>query len=309
MQLAEKTYRAICFDLDGTLLPMDLEQFMTGYFGTIAQFAARKGLVVDSFLAGLKAGTKAMAVTGEEVVNADAFWGAMGQFIEEGDRNWDEMFEEYYLGDFGQVGASMQANPAAARAVRTLREKGYTLALTTMPMFPELAVIERLRWAGIDASDFARITTYSNSRAAKPRQTYYAENLAALGVRGEDVLMVGNNTVEDLAFLDLGTDGYVITDNLIDPVNYDLNTIKHGSMEDFAAWVETLPPCENPATDVQTGVIDLDALYRALEENAVVEIDLEEATRKAGAVIDDPTYERAKGGKSKMPALFGESDD
>ena len=31
------TYEAILFDLDGTLLPMDLEQFTKGYFGLLAR--------------------------------------------------------------------------------------------------------------------------------------------------------------------------------------------------------------------------------------------------------------------------------
>lgn len=306
MQTVEKSYRAICFDLDGTLLPMDLELFMNGYFGSLARFAATKGLEVERFLKGLKAGTKAMAVSGEDMVNADAFWSTMLGYVDDPDRDWESVFEEFYLSDFKHVGDGVVANPAAARAVRTLKEKGYTLALTTMPMFPALAVAERLRWAGIDADVFDRITTYENSRSVKPRQTYYAENLAALGVRGEDVLMVGNNTVEDLAFLDLGADGYVITDHLIDPLNYDFSTIKHGTMEEFAAWAEVLPACVNPASKVDVGVIDPDAARRVLEENAVVDIDLDEALRKAGAVIDDPTYEAAKGGKSKVAKLFGE---
>ncbi|MFR0734647.1 MAG: hypothetical protein ACLSHU_11060 [Oscillospiraceae bacterium] len=34
------TYQAILFDLDGTLLPMDLDQFTEGYFHLLAQTAA-----------------------------------------------------------------------------------------------------------------------------------------------------------------------------------------------------------------------------------------------------------------------------
>lgn len=290
MQASDKRYRAICFDLDGTLLSMDLDQFMNGYFGSITKYAVEVGLDAGVFLKGLKAGTKAMAVSGEEITNADAFWGVMNQFVDPNERDWEAVFERYYLSDFKAVGEGIDPNPAAVRAVETLKAKGYTLALTTMPMFPHLAVAERLRWAGIDADVFARITTYENSKAVKPRQTYYAENLAALGLRGEDVLMVGNNTVEDLAFLDLGVDAYVVTDHLIDPVDYDLSTIKHGTMEEFAAWVETLPECENPAEGVLEGPIDQADMQRAFEENAVGEIDLEEAQRLAAAVVDDPTY-------------------
>lgn len=297
MQAQQKRYRAVCFDLDGTLLPMDLDLFMGGYFSSLGRFVAARGIDEKNFLKGLKAGTKAMAVSGEDLSNEDAFWNEMLKHVDGDARDWQDLLDEFYHTDFTLVGKDVVPDPSAARAVKTLREKGYTLALTTMPMFPPVATAERLRWARVDARDFARISTYDNSRSVKPRPAYYAENLAALGVRGEDVLMVGNNTVEDLAFLDLGVDAYVVTDNLIDPLGYDFSTVKHGSMADFAAWTETLPVCEVPAGPVETGLVDVDALHRALEENAMGKLDLEEARRKAAAVVEDPTYERAKGAR------------
>ena len=62
----------------------------------------------------------------------------------------------------------------------------------------------------------------------KPRPLYYAENLAAAGVDGADVLMVGNNTVEDLSFMHLGADGYLVTDWLLDPAGFDLASGRRG---------------------------------------------------------------------------------
>lgn len=289
-----KRYRAVCFDLDGTLLPMDLELFMGGYFSALGRFVAERGIDQQVFLGGIKAGSKAMAVSGEDVSNEEAFWAEMFKHVDRGAQDWPVLLEEFYRTDFAVVGKDAVPDPAAARAVKTLREKGYTLALTTMPMFPPVATAERLRWAQVDAADFARISTYDNSRSVKPCLTYYAENLAALGLRGEDVLMVGNNTVEDLAILELGADAYLVTDNLIDPLDYDLSTIKHGSMADFAAWAETLPVCESPAGPVETGLIDAETIHRVLEENAAGAFDPDEARRKAAAAVDDPTYERAK---------------
>lgn len=289
-----KRYRAVCFDLDGTLLPMDLELFMGGYFSALGRFVAERGIDHQVFLKGLKAGSKAMAVSGEDVSNEEAFWTEMFKHVDRDSQDWLPLLEEFYRTDFAVVGKDVVPDPAAARAVKTLREKGYTLALTTMPMFPPVATSERLRWAQVDAADFARISTYDNSRSVKPCLTYYAENLAALGLHGEDVLMVGNNTVEDLAILELGADAYLVTDNLIDPLAYDLSTIKHGSMADFAAWAETLPVCESPAGPVETGLIDAETIHRVLEENAAGAFDPDEARRKAAAAVDDPTYERAK---------------
>ena len=302
-----RTYRAVCFDLDGTLLPMDLDAFMVGYFGALAHFIGEKGLDAESFMVGLKAGTKAMAVSPESVTNEQAFWDLMFKdYIDRDERDWHAFMDEFYATVFPAVGKGVVADPAAAMAVANLKAKGYPVLLTTMPMFPPRAVAERLQWAGLDVADFARVTTYDNSRAVKPRLTYYAENLAAMDVRGEDVLMVGNNTVEDLAFMKLGVDAFLVTDHLIDPLDYDMDTIKNGSMADFAAWVETLPPCDNPALGPQgegilTGAIALDVAQAALAANLVGEHDAESEVRAAASVVDDPTYARARGGESEVP--------
>ena len=75
------------------------------------------------------------------------------------------------------------------------------------------------------------------------RHAYYRENIDLAGVPAERVLMVGNDTGDDLSCLDLGMDAYLVTDHLINPDCFDIDTIKHGSLADFANWVEGLPDC------------------------------------------------------------------
>ena len=134
-----------------------------------------------------------------------------------------------------------------------------------MPMFPRRAVEWRLAWAGVDASKFARVTSFENSTSVKPKLAYYAENVAACGLSGDDVLMVGNNTVEDLAIRGLGADAFLVTDHLLDPTEgFDLGSVKHGTMEEFAAWAEELPPCADPAQGVEAGAVPAAAREAAL---------------------------------------------
>lgn len=256
---APRSYKAICFDLDGTLLPMDIDEFMDAYFGSIYQYVAEHGLNAPQFMEGLKAGTKAMASHQDERTNAQAFWDEFFQHVDETAAPWQELLETYYETVFDGIGAEVKANPAVARSLQCLKEKGYPLVVATMPMFPLVAVQKRLGWAGVDPELFDRITHYENSRAIKPKPQYYAELLAALGLSGDDVLMVGNNTLEDLSFMKLGADGYLITDWLLDPVSLDLATVKHSSMEDFERWVQELPACTDPANTIQAGVVDADA--------------------------------------------------
>lgn len=249
----EREYRAVCFDLDGTLLPMDIEEFMKVYFERIAAYAHGCGLDPGRFLDALKQGVRAMAQNEGARVNMDVFWDVFPDVYGRDALAAIDVVDvcnRFYAEDFGHIGDGFEPDPDVARAVDALACKGYPLVLTTMPMFPLRAVEHRLRWAGLDPASFERITTYENSTSVKPHLAYYAENLDAMGLSGEDVLMVGNNTVEDLAFMQLGADAFLVTDWLLDPVGFDLDTVKHGTFDQFADWVEALPDCKNPARDI-----------------------------------------------------------
>lgn len=296
MEPAPRAYRAICFDLDGTLLPMDIDAFMASYFKAIASFVAAHGHDPEPFMAGLKAGTAAMGANDGSRTNAEAFWPVMMAHVDPDEADWRALAEEFYATEFGRIGEGFRGDPAVPQVLGALASKGYPLVLTTMPMFPLSAVEWRLRWAGADPAAFARITNYENSKAIKPKPAYFAENLAAMGLRGEDVLMVGNNTLEDMAFLDLGADGFLVTDWLIDPVGLDLSTVRHGSMADLARWVEALPACADPATGIATGPVDAAATQEALVANAVRPLDLAKADEQAAAVAADAAaHDAARG--------------
>ena len=281
---APRAYRAIFFDLDGTLLPMELEEFLSTYFKSIASFVAAHEVDPQAFSAGLKAGIGAMAAHDDGRTNHEAYWEAFFQKVDRTAADWDALLGEFYDVDFGKIGEGVQPNPATARAVEALAQKGYPLVLATMPMFPRRAVEWRLTWAGVDPRLFARITTYENSTSVKPKPAYCAENLAACGLAGADVLMVGNNTVEDQAFAGLGTDMYLVTDHLLDPAGTGVEGVRHGTMEDFAAWAEALPACANPAVGIDPGVVSPAAREAALAANSrVADHEVARAVEVSGA--------------------------
>ena len=246
--MEQRAYRAVFFDLDGTLLPMDLDEFLAGYFKRIVGYAAAHGYNAERFYQAFMNGTKAMMAQ-DGVVNRDAFWATFAK--EYGLRNEEliqaeELFGQFYVTLFNEIGQDVQPSQPMVRAVEALVAKGYPLVLATMPLFPRVAVEQRLRWAGLDASMFAHLTTYENSTSVKPKLDYYREVLAAVGAQSEEVLMVGNNTQEDLSSMALGVDAFLVTDWLLDPISYDTSQVKHGSGEEFAAWVEQLPTCVDP---------------------------------------------------------------
>ena len=243
--MAQNTYKAIFFDLDGTLLPMELQDFLDAYFDVLAKAAARHGFEPATFSRAVGVSVGAMAKHEPGILNADAFWECFEREWGSAGQREQDFFEDFYENDFDQVGAGITPNPAASRAIEVLRQKGYPLYLTTMPMFPRPAVEWRLRWSGVDPEAFQLITCYDNSTACKPHLHYYQENVERAGVPAQNILMVGNNTEEDLAAMQLGMDAFLVTDHLINPNDFDVELVKHGSLADFADFAQALPECRS----------------------------------------------------------------
>ena len=239
--MEQKAYKTIFFDLDGTLLPMDMEEFLTKYFKHLNAYAVSIGLDAQRFSHALNEGVKSMATDMTERMNEEVFWTNFHRLYGEDNPAIDAAIGEFYDTAFPHIGDGFPANPAAARAIECLKEKGYRLYLTTMPLFPLPGVEWRCRWAGVDPAVFDRITTYDNSFACKPDLRYYRQNLELAGCAPEEVLMVGNNTREDLAAMELGCDAYLVTDCLLDPVGFPIDTVKRGSLADFAEFAAQLP--------------------------------------------------------------------
>ncbi len=240
-------YQAVFFDLDGTLLPIDTRSFMKGYFAALGAFFAGRGVDAKWALTGVRVGTDAMfAYDGGATTNEQRFWDAFLPFAADAggpERDWRALFAAFYAEEFPKLGAGIEPNPLAREVVACLQGKGYRLALTTNPLFPPEATAQRLAWTGADPAAFERVTAYHNSHYAKPSEEYYAENLAALGLAGADVLMVGNDPVEDGAARRLGCGLYLVTDHLVDREGQgaDLAQTPHGSMADLLAFVQGLP--------------------------------------------------------------------
>ncbi len=253
--MTQTPYKAIFFDLDGTLLPLDMDAFMHNYLSSIGRFVASHGLDVDAFSTGLDSGIRAMASDDSAKSNARVFWDTFFDVVPEDPEVWGPLFKQFYDVDFGAIGEGVAANPLAAESLSLLQEKGYPLVLATMPMFPQRAVDWRCEWAGIDPQVFSRITNFENSTSIKPKLAYYAENLKAANLAPHEVLMVGNNTREDLACMELGIDAYLITDHVINHNEYDLAKVKHGSYGDFLDWIEGFGPCVDPAQSFVTELV------------------------------------------------------
>lgn len=232
--------RAVFFDLDGTLLPMDQDVFTKRYFSLLAKKLAPRGYEAEPLIDGIWKGTAAMVKNDGSRSNEEAFWTTF-RAIFGGRVDGDyPVFEEFYREDFNAVKASCGFAAEAAETVGWLKERGKTLVLASNPIFPRIAQENRMRWAGLDPADFDYITSYENSRYCKPNPAYYTEICEKLRLSPSDCIMVGNDAREDLAAQKAGLDVFLLTPCLINRENADISLVPHGDFNALSAYLENI---------------------------------------------------------------------
>ena len=232
--------KVILFDLDGTLLPMDQDIFVKTYFGLLAKKMAPYGYEPNGFYKAIWSGVSAMVKNTGETSNEEAFWADFASIYGEESRQHLPVFEEFYTVDFQQVQSVCGFNPESDKTIKALKNKGFRLGLATNPLFPAVATESRIRWAGLDKDDFEIRTTYENSCHCKPNPAYYKDILQELGVKPEECLMVGNDVSEDMIAETLGMKVFLLTNDLINKEEKDINLYPHGDFDALMDYVKSL---------------------------------------------------------------------
>lgn len=232
--------KAVLFDLDGTLLPMDQDLFVKYYFGSLAKKLAPLGYEPEQLVSAIWQGTRAMVKNDGSKTNEQVFWDCFAALFGEKARQDEPRFEEFYRTDFVCAKAACGYTEKAAQLVGTVKEKGLRCALATNPIFPDIATSQRIQWAGLNKGDFELYTTYENARHCKPNPAYYQDILEKMGLEGSECVMIGNDAVEDVAAQQAGMQVFLIDDCLLNGDKVDMDTIPHGNFDDAIRFVKAL---------------------------------------------------------------------
>lgn len=231
--------KTVLFDLDGTLLPMEQEEFTRGYFKLLAGKMAAYGYDAKQLVDAVWKGTAAMVANDGTKSNEEAFWQKFSEIYGEKAFSDKQYFDEFYEEDFQGVKAFCGFNPQAFEAVKKIKGMGLSVVLATNPIFPVIATESRIRWTGLEPSDFAFVTTYENSCYCKPNPTYYTEILKKLDLQPEECLMVGNDVTEDMVASKVGMRVFLLTDCLINKEREDINRYPRGSFGQMLDHIDT----------------------------------------------------------------------
>ena len=231
----------IMFDLDGTLLPMDLDVYLGKYFLLLTQKMIAHGYDPKKVTASIQCAVEAMVQNDGSMTNEEAFWASHRRVMGEEDAITSRpLLEDFYRNEFQQVRSVCGFLPEAKTTVRFCREKGLQVILATSPLYPRIATESRIRWAGLAPEDFDFITTYEDSHYCKPNPDYYREILQKLALSAEECLMVGNDVREDMVAQELGMDVFLLPADLINKDNKDISQYPHGDIADLMAYIEKI---------------------------------------------------------------------
>lgn len=229
--------KAVLFDLDGTLLPMDQDIFIKTYFNTLARKLSVRGYEPQELIKNVWQCTLSMIKNDGAMPNEKVFWNCFEKIYGNkiyGDRRY---FDEFYEHDFCEIRQSCGFNPKAKQTVSMLQKSSVTTILATNPIFPAVATEARIKWAGLQPDDFALYTTYENINYCKPNLSYYKEILSRFGLLPEECIMVGNDVGEDMIAGKLGINVFLLTDCLINKNGEDISVYPNGSFDELREFL------------------------------------------------------------------------
>lgn len=229
--------KAILFDLDGTLIQLDMEPFLREYINSISEYCACFS-PPQLFAKYLWEATEKMLRNDGRHSNEEEF---MKHFIPAIGQDRETVYkrlEKYYTQEFCKLKTLARKKDTAPLILKDAMDKGWAVILATNPLFPMLAIEERMRWAGIKDYPWLHITAYENSSSCKPNLMYYQEIADKFNLEPQQCWMVGNDAQEDMEAGRLGFNTYLVTDHLIDKGHDYPQPRGRGTLEEFRHFVK-----------------------------------------------------------------------
>lgn len=230
----------ILFDLDGTLLPIDTEKFIERYFAEIS-IKLKDYFTPGEITKNIWDSTMYMINNMDAgKTNEEAFFEDFYRRINHKAEIINPILDDFYEKDFNNIKDITTESRYMVDSIALLKEKGYNLVVATNPLFPERAILHRIRWAGLNKEDFIFITSLEKMHYCKPQLKFYEEVLDNIKIQPQHCMMVGNDIVEDMVAKNLGMKTYLIEDHIIGTVTEDLVIDYKGSYKDFYEFVKAL---------------------------------------------------------------------
>ena len=137
-----------------------------------------------------------------------------------------------------------EPRPEAASFVEACLERGYQMALATNPLFPRIAINQRLDWADLPVKTypFNLVASYETFHFAKPEPAFFAELLARQAWPAGPVVVIGDDLKRDVAAgRRTGLPAFWIAKPGIASPDGPLGPSASGGLGDILPWIDSAP--------------------------------------------------------------------
>ncbi len=212
MQTAEnQQIRAILFDLDGTLLRVQMSEFIPRYIHGLGSCCADLVKPKKFEKAMLTAIRALLHYDGDgQVTNEQRVFSTLESHLGVAADQLRERFQLYRQQGLDELAGLIGEIPLAQVIIKECQQLGVPLVLATNPVFPGFMISARLRWGGLEQQPFSHVTSFENSCYCKPHPGYFTEIAERLGIPARHCLMVGNDTQHDLAATAVGMQTFLV---------------------------------------------------------------------------------------------------
>ena len=200
--------KAILFDLDGTLIDVDLSQFIHGYLKLLAESVAHL-IPPKKMVSALLKSSEFINTNDGKIPNEEVY---LKEFFPIEGYEKDDLlpfFTKFYEEDFKKLKKFTKKKPEAREVIQTAFNKDYKVVIATTPVLPLTAIEQRLEWAGIGDFPYDLITSIENSCATKPNLLYYQLIFKYLNLSAKECIMVGDED-KDMVCANLGSQTFLV---------------------------------------------------------------------------------------------------
>ncbi|MBW2477503.1 MAG: HAD family hydrolase [Deltaproteobacteria bacterium] len=240
----------VLFDLDGTLVEVDMHAFVPAYLNRLADrlsFCAdpkRISQVFRQVVTEMVSSHDGCQTMEERLISGLKEYGSIGV------ADYHDGLSLFIRHDLAALRPLVKAHPLARDLVEASLARGWTPVLATNPIFPQAVIEARLTWGGLADLPFALVTAYETSRYCKPQPGYFSEVMSKLNASPEKALMIGNDTFHDLSASQIGIQTCLLTPWRIDRNDQSFSADWEGTHADLLALlgqsVETKPSRPGP---------------------------------------------------------------
>ncbi len=231
---------AILFDLDGTLLNVEMDAYISGYvrglarhFSDLANHCRFADTVVASAFDLLNANQ------GEQTME-ELFLTLIEERLGIDGTLFRDRLNQFCNNGLQCLAPLVRPFPLVRKILQECFDSGLRVIIATNPVFPLPVVEARLKWGQLDDFPFELITSYENCRFCKPHRQYFVDILHSQGLSPQQAIMVGNDTEYDLPAQRVGLTTFLLDTCLIDRNNRSAHADFYGSHQDLLELVRCI---------------------------------------------------------------------